>query len=197
MIKGIKEYFFVAVSAGSVLLIDFLSKNKIISIFKDGIVEKIYVNEYLDFILVFNTGISYGLFSGGGDFQKWILISLSILIIIFLLSLIRNESTILSKLSISFIIGGALGNVLDRFTYGAVVDFISLHAKGFSWYIFNIADMFIVLGVILFILSQFILSKKKILADYVINNNFSVNVMKKKVKLIKKKILNERNSSRY
>ena len=162
MIKGIKEYLFVAVSSGSVLLIDFLSKNKIISIFKDGIVEKIFVNEYLDFILVFNTGISYGLFSGGGDFQKWFLISLSILIIIFLLSLIRNESTILSKLSISFIIGGALGNVLDRFTYGAVVDFISLHAKGFSWYIFNIADMFIVLGVILFILSQFILSKKNV-----------------------------------
>jgi len=162
MIKGIKEYLFVAVSSGSVLLIDFLSKNKIISIFKDGIVEKIYVNEYLDFILVFNTGISYGLFSGGGDFQKWILISLSILIIIFLLSLIRNESTILSKLGISFIIGGALGNVLDRFTYGAVVDFISLHAKGFSWYIFNIADMFIVIGVILFILSQFILSKKNV-----------------------------------
>ena len=162
MIKGIKEYLFVAVSSGSVLLIDFLSKNKIISIFKDGIVEKIYVNEYLDFILVFNTGISYGLFSGGGDFQKWILIALSILIIIFLLSFIRNESTILSKLGISFIIGGALGNVLDRFTYGAVVDFISLHAKGFSWYIFNIADMFIVLGVILFILSQFILSKKNV-----------------------------------
>ena len=162
MIKGIKEYLFVAVSAVSVLLIDFLSKNKIISIFKDGIVEKIYVNEYLDFILVFNTGISYGLFSGGGDFQKWILISLSILIIIFLLSLIRNESTILSKLSISFIIGGALGNVLDRFTYGAVVDFISLQAKGFSCYIFNIADMFIVLGVILFILSEFILSKKNV-----------------------------------
>lgn len=162
MIKGTKDYLFVAVSSSSVLLIDFLSKNKIISIFKDGIVEKIYVNEYLDFILVFNTGISYGLFSGGGDFQKWILISLSILIIIFLLSLIRNESTILSKLSISFIIGGALGNVLDRFTYGAVVDFISLHAKGFSWYIFNIADMFIVLGVILFILSQFILSKKNV-----------------------------------
>ena len=162
MIKGIKEYLFVAVSSGSVLLIDFLSKNKIISIFKDGIVEKIYVNEYLDFILVFNTGISYGLFSGGGDFQKWILISLSILIIIFLLSFIRNESSILSNLSISFIIGGALGNVLDRFTYGAVVDFISLHAKGFSWYIFNIADMFIVVGVILFILSQFILSKKNV-----------------------------------
>ena len=162
MIKVIKEYLIVIISSSGVFLIDLLSKNKIISIFKDGVVEKIYVNEYLDFILVFNTGISYGLFSGGGDFQKWILISLSILIIIFLLSFIRNESSILSKLSISFIIGGALGNVLDRFIYGAVVDFISLHAKGFSWYIFNIADMFIVLGVILFILSQFILSKKNV-----------------------------------
>ena len=162
MIKVIKEYLIVIISSSSVFLIDLLSKNKIISIFKDGVVEKIYVNEYLDFILVFNTGISYGLFSGGGDFQKWILISLSILIIIFLLSFIRNESSILSNLSISFIIGGALGNVLDRFTYGAVVDFISLHARGFSWYIFNIADMFIVLGVILFIISQFILSKKNV-----------------------------------
>lgn len=162
MIKVIKGYLIVIASSSSVFLIDLLSKNKIISIFKDGVVEKIYVNEYLDFILVFNTGISYGLFSGGGDFQKWILISLSILIIIFLLSFIRNESSILSKLSISFIIGGALGNVLDRFIYGAVVDFISLHAKGFSWYIFNIADMFIVLGVIFFILSQFILSKKNV-----------------------------------
>ena len=162
MIKVIKGYLIVIASSSSVFLIDLLSKNKIISIFKDGVVEKIYVNDYLDFILVFNTGISYGLFSGGGDFQKWILISLSILIIIFLLSFIRNESSILSKLSISFIIGGALGNVLDRFTYGAVVDFISLHAKGFSWYIFNIADMFIVLGVILFILSQFILSKMNV-----------------------------------
>ena len=162
MMKVSKEYLIVIASSSSVFLIDLLSKNKIISIFKDGVIEKIYVNDYLDFILVFNTGISYGLFSGGGDFQKWILISLSILIIIFLLSLIRNESTILSKLGISFIIGGALGNVLDRFTYGAVVDFISLHAKGFSWYIFNIADMFIVIGVILFILSQFILSKKNV-----------------------------------
>jgi len=160
--KVSKEYLIVIASSSSVFLIDLLSKNKIISIFKDGVIEKIYVNDYLDFILVFNTGISYGLFSGGGDFQKWILISLSILIIIFLLSFIRNESSILSNLSISFIIGGALGNVLDRFTYGAVVDFISLHARGFSWYIFNIADMFIVLGVILFIISQFILSKKNV-----------------------------------
>ena len=70
MLKDIKVYFFVIFSSSCVLLFDFLSKNKIISIFKDGVVEKIYVNEYLDFILVFNTGISYGLFAGGGNLQK-------------------------------------------------------------------------------------------------------------------------------
>ena len=59
-----------------ILVIDFLSKSKIISIFKDGLVEKIFVNDFLDFILVFNTGISYGLFSGGGNLQKWVLIIL-------------------------------------------------------------------------------------------------------------------------
>ena len=70
MIKGIKEYLFVAVSAVSVLLIDFLSKNKIISIFKDGIVEKIYVNEYLDFILVFNTVFPMVYFLEEGIFRN-------------------------------------------------------------------------------------------------------------------------------
>ena len=108
----------------------------------------------LDFVLVFNTGISYGLFSGGGNLQRWILIILSLAIIIFLLNFLKNENSLISRISISLIIGGALGNIYDRFIYGAVVDFISLHAKGFSWYIFNIADIFIVLGVILFILSQ-------------------------------------------
>jgi len=162
MLNDIKVYFFVTVSSSCVLLFDFLSKNKIISIFKDGVVEKIYVNEYLDFILVFNTGISYGLFAGGGNLQKWVLISLSIIVIIFLLKIVKNESFLVSRLGISFIIGGALGNVLDRFKYGAVVDFISLHAKGFSWYIFNVADMFIVIGVILFILGQFIITNKNV-----------------------------------
>ena len=135
----IKNYFSVFAISISVFLLDFLSKYKIISIFKGGDIEKIYINQFLDFVLVFNTGISYGLFSGGGNLQRWILIILSLAIIIFLLNFLKNENSLISKISISLIIGGA---------------FISLHAKGFSWYIFNIADIFIVLGVILFILSQ-------------------------------------------
>ena len=74
MLKIYKEYLIVFVLSFCILVIDFLSKSKIISIFKDGLVEKIFVNDFLDFILVFNTGISYGLFSGGGNLQKWVLI---------------------------------------------------------------------------------------------------------------------------
>ena len=84
MLKIYKEYLIVFVLSFCILVIDFLSKSKIISIFKDGLVEKIFVNDFLDFILVFNTGISYGLFSGGGNLQKWVLIILSLLIIFFL-----------------------------------------------------------------------------------------------------------------
>ncbi|MEC9414168.1 MAG: signal peptidase II [Pseudomonadota bacterium] len=154
MERIIKNYLSVFTISVSVFLIDFLSKYKIISIFKGGDIEKIYVNQFLDFVLVFNTGVSYGLFSGGGNLQRWILIILSIAIIIFLLNFLKSEKSIIPRISISLIVGGALGNIFDRFVYGAVIDFISLHAKGFSWYIFNIADIFIVLGVILFILSQ-------------------------------------------
>ena len=78
MLKIYKEYLIVFVLSFCILVIDFLSKSKIISIFKDGLVEKIFVNDFLDFILVFNTGISYGLFSGGGNLQKWVLIYLSL-----------------------------------------------------------------------------------------------------------------------
>ena len=110
---------------------------------------------------MFNTGISYGLFSGGGNLQKWVLIILSLLIIFFLLTLVKIDKKFSSTLGISFIVGGAIGNVLDRIIYGAVVDFISLHARGFSWYIFNIADIFIVSGVLIYVLSQFNMFSKK------------------------------------
>lgn len=160
--KKIRNLISVIFLSFPVFLIDFFSKLKIISIFRSGDIEKIYINQFLDFILVFNTGISYGLFSGGGKFQKWILIIISLGIILFLLNFVKNESSFTAKTSISFIIGGALGNVFDRLFYGAVVDFISLHAKGFSWYIFNVADMFIVFGVILFLLSQLLKSDTKL-----------------------------------
>lgn len=152
MKTNLKNYLFVFVLSLIAFVIDRVSKNEILSIFEENNLEKIYVNPFLDFFLVFNTGISYGLLGGESSFQKWLLIIVSVLIVAFLLIWMKDSTSRLVNISISFITGGALGNILDRILYGGVIDFISLHAYGYYWYIFNIADVFIVFGVILFLI---------------------------------------------
>jgi signal peptidase II len=100
----------------------------------------------LDFVLVYNPGISYGLFASGGEIQRVILIVLSFLIIFYLIYWIRNSNSNFISFGICLIIGGALGNMVDRILYGKVIDFISLHVYDYYWYVFNIADIAIVSG---------------------------------------------------
>ena len=152
MKTNLKNYLFVFVLSLIAFVIDRVSKNEILSIFEENNLEKIFVNPFLDLFLVFNTGISYGLLGGESSFQKWLLIIISVSIVAFLLLWMKDSTSRLVNISISFITGGALGNILDRILYGGVVDFISLHAYGYYWYIFNIADVFIVFGVILFLI---------------------------------------------
>tara|TARA_B100000929_G_scaffold290554_1_gene284578 strand:+ start:6671 stop:7153 length:483 start_codon:yes stop_codon:yes gene_type:complete len=149
---NLKNYLFVFVLSLIAFVIDRVSKNEILSIFEEDNLERIFVNPFLDIFLVFNTGISYGLLGGESSFQKWLLIIVSVLIVAFLLIWMKDSTSRLVNISISFITGGALGNILDRILYGGVIDFISLHAYGYYWYIFNIADVFIVFGVILFLI---------------------------------------------
>ena len=152
MKTNLKNYLFVFVLSLITLFIDRISKNEILSIFEENNLEKIFINPFLDLFLVFNTGISYGLLGGESSFQKWLLIIVSVSIVAFLLLCVKDSTSRLVNISISFITGGALGNILDRILYGGVIDFISLHAYGYYWYIFNIADVFIVFGVILFLI---------------------------------------------
>lgn len=152
MKTDLKNYLFVFVLSLITLFIDRISKNEILSIFEENNLEKIFINPFLDLFLVFNTGISYGLLGGESSFQKWLLIIVSVSIVAFLLVWMKDSTSRLVNISISFITGGALGNILDRILYGGVIDFISLHAYGYYWYIFNIADVFIVFGVILFLI---------------------------------------------
>lgn len=152
MKTNLKNYLFVFVLSLIAFVIDRVSKNEILSIFEEDNLERIFVNPFLDIFLVFNTGISYGLLGGESSFQKWLLIIVSVLIVAFLLIWMKDSTSRLVNISISFITGGALGNILDRVLYGGVIDFISLHAYGYYWYIFNIADVFIVFGVILFLI---------------------------------------------
>jgi len=149
---NLKNYLFVFVLSLITLFIDRISKNEILSIFEENNLEKIFINPFLDLFLIFNTGISYGLLGGESSFQKWLLIIVSVSIVAFLLVWMKDSTSRLVNISISFITGGALGNILDRILYGGVIDFISLHAYGYYWYIFNIADVFIVFGVILFLI---------------------------------------------
>lgn len=152
MKTNLKNYLYVFALSLVTFFIDRISKNEILSIFEENNLEKIFINPFLDLFLVFNTGISYGLLGGESSFQKWLLIIVSVSIVAFLLLWVKDSTSRLVNISISFITGGALGNILDRILYGGVIDFISLHAYGYYWYIFNIADVFIVFGVILFLI---------------------------------------------
>lgn len=107
---------------------------------------RVEILPFIDFTMAWNTGISYGLFAGNGGLGRHLLILFTVVAIIgFFIWLSRCSQKILA-LSIGLIMGGALGNGIDRVIYGAVADFVSLHGFGFYWYIFNVADVAIVAG---------------------------------------------------
>ncbi|BAT58290.1 lipoprotein signal peptidase [Variibacter gotjawalensis] len=105
---------------------------------------------WFDLVLTWNTGISYGLFSQDTAFGRWVLVAFKIAAVIFLTVWLWRSETKLTAASLGLIIGGALGNVIDRFLYGAVADFAFFHIDklNFYWYVFNLADVAIVAGVI-------------------------------------------------
>ncbi len=107
---------------------------------------------FFDFVLTKNTGISYGLFSGGGDLGRWVLLGLKGAAVAVLWAWLSRAESRLTALSLGLIIGGAAGNAIDRLAYGWVVDFVFFHVSGadwrFNWYVFNLADVAIVAGVI-------------------------------------------------
>lgn len=109
---------------------------------------KIYVAPFADFVLAMNRGISYGLFPQDGELGRWVLFSIKIAASVLFFVWLHRAGTRLVALSLGLLIGGALGNALDRALQGAVVDFVALHAFGFRWYVFNLADAAIVAGVV-------------------------------------------------
>lgn len=94
-----------------------------------------------------NTGISYGLLTQHGALGQWLLSGFAVLVSIALVLWLSRQTERLKAVAIGLIIGGALGNAIDRPIYGGVLDFIQLHALDFYWYIFNLADTWIVAGV--------------------------------------------------
>jgi signal peptidase II len=118
------------------------------------------VNDFLNFDLVWNTGIGFGLFSVEANIT-YHLISLLIFIVIIFLFYLITKAKFTDKILFSMIVGGAIGNLYDRLFYYAVPDFIDFHINQFHWFTFNIADIFISIGIILIIIKDLSLSKNE------------------------------------
>ena len=106
---------------------------------------------FLDLVLVWNRGISYGLFQQDGPLGQWVLLALTAFAVTLLWIWLARSTSRLMSVSLALIIGGAVGNAIDRVAYGAVADFVLLHLTtasfSFKWYVFNLADAAIVAGV--------------------------------------------------
>ncbi len=112
----------------------------------------IRLGPFFDFILTKNTGISYGLFQTQGALGQWVLLGFKALAVVLLWLWLTRAKDWLTALSLGLIIGGAVGNAIDRLAYGWVADFVLFHVSSgtwrFNWYVFNLADVAIVAGVV-------------------------------------------------
>jgi signal peptidase II len=121
--------------------------------------QNIFINEYLNFELVWNNGIGFGLFSQNANIY-YHLTSLIIFFVIFFIIYLITKAQFIEKILYSLILGGAAGNLYDRLVYFSVPDFIDFHINDFHWFTFNIADIFITIGIILIITKDLIFIKK-------------------------------------
>ena len=146
----------------SIFGLDRFSKAYVISINEKSLSSDLFVSKYLNINLIYNEGIAFGLLSFEENYIYQILTTIIFIIIIILLFMIFGAKTKkYDKISLILIAGGALGNFYDRIIYNAVPDFIDLHIGNFHWFIFNIADIFITIGVLWLIFLETI-SKKKV-----------------------------------
>lgn len=107
-----------------------------------------------DLVAIWNPGISYGLFPQG-DAGRWVLVGLNVVAALVFTVWLTRAVRRLEAFALGLLIGGAIGNAVDRVVHGAVFDFISLHAFGYRWYVFNIADVAVVVGVALLLYDAF------------------------------------------
>ena len=143
-----------------VLALDRISKTIILNILDDVGRVDIYINSFFSLFLVWNKGIGFGLFSfNQNSIYNGITLFILIinLIIIFLIYKEKDPKTYF----LAIILGGSCGNLFDRYYYSAVPDFIDLNYNGYHWFIFNVADIFITLGIICLILAEFVNYEKQ------------------------------------
>ena len=143
-----------------ILTFDRITKIYVIFLNDKAFGAELFLSKFLNIFLVWNQGIAFGLFSFNQDYL-YNLLTLFISIIIFVIFIMMIQSDGFKRYSLAMIFGGAIGNLYDRVVFKAVPDFIDFHISNFHWFIFNIADIFITLGVIFMILYELIANNKK------------------------------------
>ena len=143
----------------SIFILDRLTKLYVIYLDKINSSSEIFSSKFLNIYLIWNEGIAFGLFSfDQKNFYNYLTVIILIIVFVILFMLIKSHG--IKKYALLMIFGGAIGNLCDRIYYKAVPDFIDLHINNFHWFIFNIADIFITIGVFLMILSEFIVKDR-------------------------------------
>ena len=146
--KFLSKNFYISFSIVALIyFLDRLSKIYVIQLDKNNLGSDIFNSTYLNIVLIWNKGIAFGLLSFNESYL-YNIISLIIAIIIIVLIVMSLKSQGFKRYSLLMIVGGALGNLHDRIFFNAVPDFIDFHIGNFHWFIFNVSDIFITLGVI-------------------------------------------------
>ena len=149
------------ISAFLIIIVFFIDRIFKIKIINNQLNEgSVYINDFINIDLVWNTGIGFGLFSSNSSLiYNTISALIGMILIIIIVMIIK--SNLFEKILYSLILGGALGNFYDRIAYFAVPDFIDIHYERFHWFTFNIADIFITIGIFLLILKELFLKNEK------------------------------------
>jgi signal peptidase II len=155
----LKIFFLNFIILITVFLIDRITKFYILKLAEIENSVDIYVTSYLNLFLIWNKGIAFGLLSMDGNMiYNLITIMIALIIIIILFMMWKKDN--IQRYFLALVAGGALGNFYDRITYMAVPDFIDLHFNGFHWFVFNVADIFITVGVFCLILVELFYNNK-------------------------------------
>ena len=157
--KFLSKNFYISFSIVALIyFLDRLSKIYVIQLDKNNLGSDIFNSTYLNIVLIWNKGIAFGLLSFNESYF-YNIISLIIAIIIIVLIIMSSKSRGFKRYSLLIIVGGALGNLHDRIFFNAVPDFIDFHVENFHWFIFNVSDIFITLGVISMIVLELLDNK--------------------------------------
>jgi signal peptidase II len=145
------------VVAGLVVVLDQLTKWAVLS----WLDQPVALTPFFNLVLVWNRGVSFGMFDSDGALAPWLLSGLALAVTVALLVWLRRVEHPLTAVGLGLIIGGAVGNVVDRVRFGAVVDFLDVHAAGWHWPAFNVADSAICVGAALLLADGLLIHRRQ------------------------------------